>query len=156
MRLPSVLLEKALFSGSAASIVSTAVLVARGRRELDAPAAPVNAPSQWVWGLHAPYVDRPSLRHTAVGYAIHHLASVFWACFYEYAIARRRARDPLTVVKIAAGSTAAAAFVDYCLTPERLEPGFQKRLSTRSLVMVYGGFAAGLALATLAGSLRKS
>ena len=144
------LARRALLSGSAASIVSTALLIARGKRELDAPAAPMNGPSQWVWGLHAPYRDKPSIRHTVVGFGIHHLASIFWAGFYEYAIARRDARDPVEVAKVAAGATAAAAFVDYCLTPERLTPGFQKRLSAPSLVIVYAGFAAGLAAATLA------
>lgn len=144
------LAQRALLSGSAASIVSTAVLIARGKRELEAPAAPVNAPSQWVWGLHAPYVDRPSARHTVVGFGIHHVASIFWALFYEFAVAKRRSRHPVAVAKIAAGTSAAAAFVDYCLTPERLTPGFQKRLSLPSLVLVYAGFAAGLAAATLA------
>ena len=149
------LAQRALLSGSAASIVSTAVLIARGKRELDAPAAPVNAPSQWVWGLHAPCVDKPSVRHTVVGFGIHHVASIFWAAFYELAVAKRRARDPLTVAKIAAGTSAAAAFVDYCLTPERLTPGFQKRLSLPSLVMVYARCAAGLAAATLAAGRRR-
>ena len=149
------LARRALLSGSAASIVSTAVLVARGKRELNAPAAPLNAPSQWVWGRHAPYVDRPSVQHTVVGFGIHHVASIFWAAFYEFAIAKRTARDPVAVAKIAAGTSAAAAFVDYCLTPERLTPGFQKRLSIPSLVLVYAGFAAGLVAATLAASAAR-
>lgn len=154
MRLPA-LLENAVISGSAASIVSAAVLVARGRRELDAPAAPVNGPSQWIWGKHAPYQDRASLKHTAVGYVIHHASSIFWAVFYEYALARRRAREPVSVARVAAGTAAAAAFVDYCLTPERLTPGFQKRLSLRSMVMVYAAVAAGLAAGTALNALRE-
>jgi hypothetical protein len=153
MRLPA-LLENAAISGSAASIVSAAVLVARGRRELAAPAAPVNGPSQWVWGKHAPFVNGASLKHTAVGYAIHHASAIFWAGFYEYALAKRRARGPAGVAKVAAGTAAAAAFVDYCLTPERLTPGFQKRLSLRSLVMVYAAVAAGLAAGTALNKLR--
>ena len=155
MRLPSILLERAVISGSAASVVSAAILVARGQAELNAPAAPLNGPSQWVWGLQAPYVNRASVRHTLVGYLIHHLASIFWGCFYEFAIQRRKARDPLEVAKVAAGTAATAAFVDYCLTPERLQPGFQKRLSFASMVMVYAGFAAGLAAATLAKASRR-
>jgi hypothetical protein len=38
--------------------------------------------------------------------------------------------------------------------PERLTPGFERRLSNRSLVMVYAAFGAGLALAGLA-ALRR-
>ena len=149
----SELAQRALLSGSAASIVSTAVLIARGKRELDAPAAPMNGPSQWVWGLHAPYVDRASVKHTVVGFGIHHLASIFWALLYELAAANRKASHLADVAKVAAGTSATAAFVDYCLTPQRLRPGFEKRLSTRSLLMVYAGFAAGLGAATLSRSL---
>ena len=155
MRLPSLVLERALISGSAASAVSAAILVARGQAELDAPAAPLNGPSQWVWGRHAPYVDRASVRHTLVGYAIHHVASIFWGFFYEDAIRRRKPAHPLAVAGIAAGTSATAAFVDYCLTPQRLRPGFEKRLSPTSMVLVYAGFAAGLAAATLAKNARR-
>lgn len=42
-----------------------------------APALPLNGPSQWVWGSRAPCEDGSGIRHTLVGYAIHHLASVF-------------------------------------------------------------------------------
>ena len=155
MPLPSILLERAVISGSAASVVSAAILVARGQAELKAPAAPLNGPSQWVWGQHAPYVNRASVRHTLVGYLIHHLASIFWGFFYELAIARRRARDPLEVAKVAAGTAVTAAFVDYCCTPERLTPGFEKRLSAGSMALVYAGFALGLAAATLAKTPRR-
>lgn len=40
-----------------------------------------------------------------------------------------------------------ACWVDYKLTPRRLQPGFEQRLSTPSMVAVYGSFALGLALA---------
>jgi hypothetical protein len=46
----------------------------------------------------------------------------------------------------AAGATSAiACFADYQLTPERLHPGYEKRLSTPSLALVYGVFGLGLA-----------
>jgi hypothetical protein len=155
MSLPSVLLERAVISGSAASVVSAAILVARGQAELNAPAAPLNGPSQWVWGLHAPYVNGASVRHTLLGYVIHHTASIFWGCFYEFAITRRKARHPVDIAKVAVGTSVTAAFVDYCLTPERLTPGFQKRLSFGSMVLVYAGFAVGLAAATIAKNARR-
>jgi hypothetical protein len=44
-----------------------------------------------------------------------------------------------------AAATAAAAVVDLALTPQRSTPGFERRLSARSLVMVYGAFALGVA-----------
>jgi hypothetical protein len=39
--------------------------------------------------------------------------------------------------------------VDFQLTPERLTPGFEHRLSHRSLAAVYGAFAVGLAVGAL-------
>lgn len=128
-----------LISGTAASLASMAALAAGGRRELGDGYAPINAPSQWVWGRSAPYRNGFSLRHTVVGYAIHHLASIFWALLFVR-IARRR--NPL----VAAASTAAlSGIVDFKLTPERFKPGFQKRLSRPTLVLAYTAFALGLA-----------
>lgn len=43
------------------------------------------------------------------------------------------------------GTTALACFTDYQLTPPRLRPGFEQRLSRRSLLLVYGAFGIGLA-----------
>ena len=134
----------AALSGGAASLASALVLAARGRRELADVAAPLNGPSQWVWGKHAPYRNGFSVRHTVLGYAIHHLAATFWALFYEKA--RSEGRNPAA---LAAAITATAAFVDYRLTPERLTPGFEKRLSRESLVLVYCAFALGLAAPVL-------
>ena len=49
----------------------------------------------------------------------------------------------------AAAASAVACFVDYKLTPQRLHPGFDVRLSKRSLALVYGAFAIGLAAGAL-------
>ena len=73
----------ALVSGTVASITSTVALSMLGKAELDRSAAPLNGPSQWIWGRHAPYQNRFSFRYTVVGYLIHHAASVFWAIWYE-------------------------------------------------------------------------
>ena len=72
-----------LVSGAVASVVSTVALSILGKVELGKSAAPVNGPSQWIWGRHAPYQDHFSLRYTILGYVIHHAASVFWAIWYE-------------------------------------------------------------------------
>lgn len=137
-------------SGTVASVVSTISLTIFGKAELDESAAPVNGPSQWVWGRHAPYENRFSFRYTAVGYAIHHAASVFWATLYEKL---RPHLSPIgsgtAAITPALVTTAAAYVVDFYVTPKRLTPGFEHRLSKRSLLMVYGTFALGLATAAL-------
>lgn len=143
------LLAAALFSGSVASIASSVALALRGRRELANAATPLNGPSQWVHGKRAPYHDGFDLKHTVTGYAIHHVASIFWAVIYEAIRWKARSRRPMVDVGLAAGAAVTASAVDFLLTPERLRPGFEKRLSNRSLVIVYTAFAAGLAAAAL-------
>lgn len=147
--------RNALISGAVASVASTISLSILGKVELGKSAAPVNGPSQWIWGRHAPYENRFSLRYTIVGYAIHHAASVFWAIWYEKL--RQQLPSPesaATVLAPAVAATAAAYAVDFHFTPKRLTPGFENRLSKRSLLMVYGTFALGLAAAALADRYR--
>ena len=149
--------RKSLISGSMASIASAISLLLLGKRELNSPAAPINAPSQWVWGKHAPYKNQFSLRYTLVGYVIFHTASIFWAMGYE------RARDHLSTsrktssVLVPAALTAVTAYaVDFHLTPKRFTPGFENRLSKKSLYIAYGTFALGLAAPALLKRYRLS
>src|SRR5206468_8981337 len=79
-----------------------------------------------------------------VGYGIHHTAAVFWATLFEWA--RERTGRP---VASALGTAAVANVVDYVFTPKRLQPGYERQLSKRSLALGYGAFALGLAASTL-------
>jgi hypothetical protein len=138
-------LRDALVSGAIASLASTAVLAMMGRRELDDAATPLNGPSQWVWGRHAPYRDGLSLHYTATGYAVHHAASTFWGFLYEAMRRMLRGRGAAGDIAAAAATTVIAGVVDFRLTPQRLRPGFEKRLSAGAVAMAYVAFAAGLA-----------
>lgn len=136
----------ALVSGSIASVASTLALAALGRREAGSAFAPTNATSHWIHGDEAARRDDPSLSHTAVGYAIHHGASLFWATFYERWFGERRNRGDVPAALLGGAAVAAlACFVDYRLTPRRLQPGYEMRLSRPALALVYGAFGAGLA-----------
>ncbi|HZW20565.1 hypothetical protein [Noviherbaspirillum sp.] len=140
-------------SGSVASILSTAVLGIRGQQETGTPFAPTNAVSHWFYGDRAARQDEPSARYTAVGYAIHHASATLWAVLYEKWFGERaERRELLPAVAGGAAVAALACFVDYKMTPERLQPGFEKRLSTPSLFMVYASFGAALVLRGLAAS----
>src|SRR5688572_3063162 len=75
--------RRALLSGSAASVLSGIALSACSKVEHDAPAAALNGPSQWIWGECEAQTRRATLRHTLTGYAIHHVASIFWATLHE-------------------------------------------------------------------------
>jgi hypothetical protein len=150
-------LRTGLIAGAFASVASTLALALAGRRETGSAVAPTNAISHWLWRGEAYAVDRPTLRHTVVGYVIHHLSSTFWAVLYAGLHGNRR--EAQTVPKAMAGATVAAALacaVDYKATPKRLTPGFEHRLSTGAIALVYGAFAIGLAAGCLAANKRSS
>lgn len=139
-------LRNALISGSVASAASLLALAACSGKENRAPFAAVNAVSHWIWGDEAFRHRRATWRHTALGMAIHHASSVFWGVLFERMFGRRLAQSgPGATLAAAAGTTAAACFTDYRLTPRRLVPGFERHLSRTSLAAVYGAFALGLA-----------
>ncbi|MFM9436612.1 hypothetical protein ACFDR9_003697 [Janthinobacterium sp. CG_23.3] len=100
------------------------------------------------WGQRAVRQNRPSVRYTLPGYVIHHASAVMWAVLYEKWLGGR-ARGAVPVLGSAAAMSALACFVDYKLTPQRLHPGYEQRLSSASLLLVYAAFGLGLALPRL-------
>jgi hypothetical protein len=137
----------AIMSGTAASLASAAALMAGSRVRDGSWAGGLNGPSQWLWGESEAYTRKATLRHTAVGYAIHHSTSVFWALLYETIFGGSRKKKPaLQHCTEAIASAATAYVVDYYLTPPRLRPGFEKHVSPTGMVAVYAAFAAGLAI----------
>jgi hypothetical protein len=149
-RLLSNLAARILVSDLLSSGVSAAVLAWRGRVDARSAAAPVNAVSHWLWPREALRQDGPSARYTLTGIGIHFAAAVLWSGLYETVRACHREVTPAKVVVDAVAVSAVAAVVDLACVPDRLTPGFEKRLSPRSVAMVYAGFATGLALAGLA------
>ena len=131
-------LRHGAISGSIVSIATTVLLNLRGERENGTPYAPVNAISHWIWGDRAADRNGPSARHTLAGYAIHHASSTLWATVYErwFGDAAER-RSLATSMAGAAAIAALSCLVDYKVVPRRLRPGYEMRLSTRSLAMVY-------------------
>lgn len=138
-------IRQAMASGSVASIVSTAVLAGCGTRDCRSAYAPVNAVSHWLWRDTAVYQQRATLRYTLAGYVIHHAMSILWAVAYE-AWLGKRPRPAWQVCTAGLGVAGAACLVDLKATPQRLTPGFERRLSGPSLAGVYVAFGIGLAL----------
>jgi hypothetical protein len=82
-----------------------------------------------------------------LGYGIHHLSSFGWATLHEKHVASLTTGKSLPFRLAACGATAAAAcLVDYRVASGRLQPGFDKQLGRRSLLLVYAAFALGLAI----------
>jgi hypothetical protein len=139
-------LAQGAVAGSLASLLSSAVLMFSGWRETGSAATAANATSQWIWGDEALEQQQFDLPHTATGYLIHHGAALFWAL--GYAALTRKLPVTRTPAGIAAGAVATSAMaylVDFKMTPSRLTPGFEKRLSQNALYAGYGALALGLA-----------
>jgi hypothetical protein len=146
-----VALREAAVSGSLASVLSTAALALASRYEVGRPFAGTNAVSHWLWGDEALRRNEADWRHTGVGYATHHGASVFWALLYSRLYGHRpEAHRPARAAAGALATAAISCLVDFRFTPQRLTPGFEHRLSKKALALVYGAFAAGLFLGALA------
>ena len=141
-------LRRAAVSGSIASATSSLALAALAAGEGKGPLQPVNATSHWLNGERAAGVRRPDLAHTAVGYATHHAATLFWAVLFEGWIARRPLA-PLPLLARAGAMSALAAAADYKATPRRFTPGWEFVLTRRSMAGAYAAMAAGLAMGAL-------
>jgi hypothetical protein len=149
-------LRRAWWSGAASSLTSAAVLALCGVLERHGAAGPLNGPSQWVHGRSAAYRTRPTLRHTLLGYLIHHLSATGWAVLHERLFGRPGAPQPVARLVAQAAATAAVAnVVDLQLTPRRFRPGFEVQLSRQSLLAVYAAFAVGLVVADIAAGRQK-
>lgn len=140
---------RALSDGTLAAVLSAAMLLWRGRSETGSAAAPINAVSHWLWPREALARDDASWRLTGTGSAVHWASATMWAYLYRKLRAYRAQPTRANAVSDAVAVTAVAALVDLKLVPKRLTPGFEERLSPRSLALVYVGFAAGLALGGL-------
>lgn len=139
------ILKRAIVRGTLTSIGVIATAALAGKRETGSFAAPLNATSHVLWGDKAAWQDRASLKYTLTGLAINHASSIFWATVYQKLFGGSGAHSRLRPLLGAAAVSAGAYVLDYHLLPDRLTPGFEKRLSGKSLAMVFGVLALGLA-----------
>lgn len=142
-------LRFALASGTIASATSTVALALVARAEGKGALQPVNSTSHWLNGEQAASFRGADLAHTAVGYATHHAATVFWAVLFERWVGARRPVTAMPMVRDALAMSAIAAAVDYGATPKRFTPGWEFVLSKRSMAVAYGAMALGLAAGAL-------
>jgi hypothetical protein len=152
--------SRALVSGTVAGLTTSAAAALAGKREAGSYVAPVNATSHILWGEKAGRKAAPSLKYTASGFLLNHLSGIFWATFYEKWFSRRGEPGPAkTMMKPVLGAvvvTAGAYLTDYYLVPKRFTPGWEKRLSGKSLAAIYGMLALGLIASDLLDATRKS
>jgi hypothetical protein len=143
MRDGNCFLENVLRTGAIAGAATTAVVAACGAAEQGEAIAPVNAVSHIAWGDEAARQTGISTKYTLTGLVLNAAAVTSWAVIY-HALFGGRKITPVAAATGAVATSALAYVTDYHVVPERLTPGFEKRLSNRSLALTYGVLAAGL------------
>jgi hypothetical protein len=141
----SALIYDSLLTGCSSSLISTLALILRSKKDNGSYTATVNAISHWLYGDEAFAHIKPDIRHTLIGYGIHHMSATLWAGVYEKWFPMQAGKAPEKIILDAFKVAFLACFVDYKLTPQRFQPGYETHLSTRSLAIVYAAFAIGLA-----------
>jgi hypothetical protein len=169
-------IRRAVVSGTVGGLAAAAAASLAGKREDNHYAAPLNATSHIIWGDEAAHQDKPSLKYTLTGFLLNHASAIFWALFYEKLLGRGESREDqgwrrpknwnealadsstspakpmLQPILDAAVVTAGAYLTDYYLVPKRFTPGFEKRLSGKSLAAIFVALAAGLAVRDVIGA----
>lgn len=147
------LLKNTLCTGATASVTTAAAAALCGAIENQNAIAPINAISHIAWGDKAARREKPSWKYTGVGLALNSAAVTAWAAVHEWMYGRGgNQRDVVDAVMGGAIVSGLAFATDYYVVPERFTPGFEKRLSNRSLLGIYTVLALSLALGSLAHS----
>jgi hypothetical protein len=136
------LLKKILTSGILGALASAAAAAVASRVENGHAARPMNAIVHIVDGGEPPKHNGRGGRNTLLGLGIHTAASVWWAAFFEAALAAQPRPQRLAT---ASALSAIAYVVDYYVVSKRFRPGFETCLSPRAMFAVYAALAVGFA-----------
>jgi hypothetical protein len=140
-------LSDGVLTGSIACAATAATAAACGARESGSGVAAINAVSHIIWGRDAARTLEADVKHTLSGLALNEGASVFWAVLYERAFGDAADRGETGKALLGGGAIAGLAYVtDYYLVPKRLTPGWEERVSDRSLAVIYIALALSLPL----------
>jgi hypothetical protein len=140
----------AAVSGSLAGIATAAAAAVCGKLETGSAIAPLNAVSHVLWGDRAAKEESATLTETLPGLAINEGASFFWAACYEKTFGEAADRGNVGTAVLGGAAIALAAYItDYYLVPKRLTPGWEHRVSNKSLAAIYASLAASLPLRAL-------
>jgi hypothetical protein len=122
----------------ACTLATTAVVALCGQVENGKPFAPINAVSHITFGDQALEQEEFSLKYTATGVMLNNSANSTWAALHEmlFGAYQDEGNVPLSL----AGGALVSAFAyvtDFYVVPKRFTPGFEHKLSPRSLFLVY-------------------
>ncbi|MBY0497064.1 MAG: hypothetical protein K2Y23_22910 [Cyanobacteria bacterium] len=134
-----------LAAGSAATALTTATILCLGHERDSSMWAPLNAVSHIAFGDEAAAHAERSTKYTGTGTALNTAAMFSWAAMHAGVMKMLPRQDLPSAIGAGVAVSAAAYAIDYYVVPRRLTPGFEKRLSGRSLFWIYSALAAGLA-----------
>lgn len=144
------LIQHSLNTGIVASAATTLAASVCGALEDGETIAPLNAVSHIIWDDEAAEQTELSYQYTATGVALNAAAVTSWAAIHEWGFGEVADKKDIAGTFLGGALVSAAAYItDYHIVPRRLTPGFELRLSNRSLFGIY----ATLALSLAAGSL---
>jgi hypothetical protein len=146
----SSLLERTIATGSFAGLATTAAVALSGVREVGCAVAPINATSHVLWGDEASTTDAIDAKHTLPGVLINGGAGIFWAFIHQLLLRRMQRPDRAAAVASGVAVAGLAYVVDYHVIPRRLTPGWELRLSRRSVALGFVALGLSLAVAALA------
>ena len=141
-----------MLTGSIAGAATAAAAMICGKVELDNAVAPINAISHITWGDEALAQDSFSLKYTLTGLLLNDTSVGSWAMLYKLFFGEAAEEGTIALSLLGGALVSVVAYlIDYRVVPGRLTPGFEKRLSNRSLLVIYIALALGLGL----GGLRR-
>ena len=140
-------ITRVLLTSAVTSAATTSALFLLSSKDTGHPAAALNATSHIVWGDKASKFDDWDVRHTLVGALLNAGAMGFWSAVQAFL---PQPRSILGAVRNATAVTALAYATDYHLVPHRLNPGFEQRITRKSLFGAYAVLAASLAVSAFA------
>ena len=125
---------RAQFVAASAALAVAAV----GWLENGDAATPLNAVSHIAWGDESFERAELSVKYTGAGLALNQVSVASWALLHEWIFGRARDEGKWGI-SLAGGFlvSALAYLVDFKLVPEKLKPGFERKLSSGSLIAVY-------------------
>ena len=132
-------------AGSGATALTTATILCLGQERDSSMWAPLNAVSHIPFGDEAAAHTELSAKYTGTGAALNTAAVFSWAAMHAGVMRALPRQDLPSAIGASVAVAAVAYVVDYHVVPRRLTPGFEKRLSGRSLFWIYSALAAGLA-----------
>ena len=138
---------RTLLTSAVTSAATTTALLLLSSKDTGHAAAALNATSHIVWGEKAMKHEQWDVRHTLVGGLLNAGAMGFWSAVQALL---PEPRSVLGAARNATLVTALAYATDYHLVPKRLNPGFEQRLSRKSLFGTYAVLAASLAVSAFA------